>query len=258
MTNKGKTSGTQSTKKQETTTTPTTTTTTVVASSTVTQPTVQVAGSTTKQKTTKRESPTPTVQTQVATPVTIPTETQTTETTTVTTTGGSQASSEDRFEEHILQVESAYQEVKSHLHLLHKSLQRLKCVHRAELKRARVKKTKRSDRHKPTGFARTRPIPEKVATFIGVEPGTELSGPEITKRVWSVLKARNLTFKDDNRVLRVDNEVSDLFFVPMSVNNSTESTDANGFNFGNLQFYIKQGLEGKKLERKQKTATATK
>lgn len=179
---------------------------------------------------------------------------------------------EDKFDEHLKNVELSYSEAKKLLHSLHTNIKKLQAVHKSELKRAKVKKSKRSEKHKPTGFARLRPVTGKMAEFINVESGTELSGPEITAKVWSVLKSRGLTYKGDEakgvkgdqRVLRADKEVSELFFVPMSVNKSTKPDDEDGFNFGNLQFYIKQAMEGKKLEkkpRKQKeeavTATAS-
>ena len=114
----------------------------------------------------------------------------------------------------------------------------------------KTEKSKRSENHKPTGFARLRPVSGKLAGFIGVDSGAELSGPEVTKKVWAELKNRNLTYqgdekkgvKGDQRVLRVDDEVSKLFNIPMSVNKSVDHKDANGFNFGNLQKYIKNAM----------------
>lgn len=168
------------------------------------------------------------------------------------------AQPEDKFDEHLKTVETAYTEAKKLMHNLHASIKKLQAVHKSELKRAKVKKSKRSEKHKPTGFARPRPVVGKMAEFIGVESGTELSGPAITSKVWAVLKARGLTHKGDEasgvkgdqRVLRVDKEVSELFFVPMSANKSTTPDDEEGINFGNLQFYIKQAMEGRKLEKK--------
>jgi hypothetical protein len=165
---------------------------------------------------------------------------------------------EDRFDEHLKNVELSYSEAKKLLHSLHTNIKKLQAVHKSELKRAKVKRSKRSEKHKPTGFARLRPVSGKMAEFINVESGTELSGPAITAKVWSVLKSRGLTYKGDEskgvkgdqRVLRADKEVSELFFVPMTVNKSTKPDDEDGFNFGNLQFYIKQAMEGKKLEKK--------
>jgi len=122
-------------------------------------------------------------------------------------------------------------------------LKKLQATHKSELKKARTaRKSEKSKNHKPTGFARLKPVTGKLAEFIGVESGTELSGPEITAKIWAELKNRNLTFEDDKRVLRVDKTVAKLFNVPMSVNDSTKHDDPNGLNFGNLQKYIKNAM----------------
>jgi hypothetical protein len=114
----------------------------------------------------------------------------------------------------------------------------------------KLKKIEKKKNHIQTGFARLLPISKKLANFVGVEPGIELSGPAITKLVWVELKNRGLTWKGDEkkgirgdqRVLRVDNEVSKIFNIPMSVNKSTDHTNTNGFNFSNLQKYIKNAM----------------
>jgi hypothetical protein len=102
--------------------------------------------------------------------------------------------------------------------------------------------------HKSTGFTKLKPVYGKFAKFIGVKNGTELSGPETTKKVWEQFKLRGLTFQGDGnhhkdeRILRVDDEVSKLLNVPMTVNNSTNHRDANGLNFSNLQRYINNAM----------------
>jgi DNA repair exonuclease SbcCD ATPase subunit len=68
-----------------------------------------------------------------------------------------------------------------------------------------------------SGFAMTHLIPNKLAKFIGVEPGSEITGPEITKRVWNEFKNRGLIYAKDARILRVNDEISKIFNVPMSV-----------------------------------------
>lgn len=131
-------------------------------------------------------------------------------------------------------------------------LKKAQNLHTSELKKAKsARKSERKKNHNPTGFARLRPVTGKLADFIGVESGAELSGPAVTKRVWQELKNRNLTWKGDEkegvkgdqRVLRVDDDVAKLFNVPKSVNNSTNHKDPNGLNFGNLQRYIKNAME---------------
>jgi hypothetical protein len=157
---------------------------------------------------------------------------------------------EDKFEEQLSSTQEECGKLKELLKTVSASLKKLQSTHKSEVKKMKTKKSKRSENHKPTGFARLRPVSGKLAGFIGVDSGTELSGPEVTKKVWAELKNRNLTFqgdekkgvKGDQRVLRVDDEVSKLFNVPMSVNKSVDYKDPNGFNFGNLQKYIKNAM----------------
>lgn len=106
-----------------------------------------------------------------------------------------------------------------------------------------INKTNRAKNHKPTGFTHPRPVKKKLADFIGIKAETELSGPQITSKVWDKLKERNLVYEKDKRVLRVDDEVSKLFNIPISVNKSTSHKDRNGFNFDNLQCYIKRAMQ---------------
>jgi len=60
--------------------------------------------------------------------------------------------------------------------------------------------------------------------------------------VWDQLKQRELFYEKDKRVFRTNKEVSELFGVNKSVNNSTDHRDKEGFNFCNLQSYIKNAL----------------
>ena len=94
-------------------------------------------------------------------------------------------------------------------------------------------------RARPTGFAKLQKIPSKLAKFINVKTGEELTGPEITSKVWEQLKLRDLTYEKDKRVFRTNTETSDVFDIPKSVNSSTNHSDEKGFNFCNLQRYIK-------------------
>jgi hypothetical protein len=55
--------------------------------------------------------------------------------------------------------------------------------------------------------------------------------------VYRLLKERNLVYIKDKRVFRVDKEISQIFNIPMSVNQYNEVHE-NGFNFRNIQSYI--------------------
>jgi hypothetical protein len=158
-------------------------------------------------------------------------------------------SSEEKCEEQFKNIRTKINKLRSEMKDVLNETKRASELHRSAVKNAKsTKKNEKKRDHKATGFARLRPVTGKLAEFISVDSNTELSGPAITKRVWAELKNRGLTFqgdddnKKDERVLRVDNEVSKLFNVPMSVNKSTNHRDENGLNFGNLQKYIKNAM----------------
>lgn len=124
------------------------------------------------------------------------------------------------------------------LHGISSNLRKLESAYNSDIKKIRKTRPKRNVPHKATGFAKPKPVPEKLAKFIGVDPGTELTGPQVTKKVWSQLKEKGLTYEKDMRVFRTNAEVSKLFNVPKSVNESTYHKDKAGFNFCNLQKFI--------------------
>ena len=82
-------------------------------------------------------------------------------------------------------------------------------------------------------------VPDELANYIGVSSGTMLSDPDITFKVWREIKKRGLVCETDHRVLRVDDQTCKLFGISMSVNESNDKNDPNGFNFGNIKKYIK-------------------
>jgi len=64
-----------------------------------------------------------------------------------------------------------------------------------------------------------------------------------------------LKYANDKRVFRANQEVCDVFGVDMSVNNSTNYRDKNGFNFCNIQKFLSNALQqrevvGKKVSKK--------
>lgn len=152
--------------------------------------------------------------------------------------------SESKFDTLFRTLQGELKELKDRHSSVTLTLRKLESAHRAEIKSVRKHKQKRNGQHKPTGFAKPQAVPEKLAKFIGVKSGTELTGPQITSAVWKQLKSRNLTYAKDKRVFRTNKDVSALFNVPSSVNDSTDHRDEHGFNFCNLQTYIAHALKG--------------
>lgn len=119
------------------------------------------------------------------------------------------------------------------------ALKELLTVHNFEMKHEHVRKHKKNGNRPPSGFNKPRPVPERLAKFIGVKSGDELSGPQITSKIWEQFHTRHLMLETDKRVLRTDEEIRDLFKIPASVDNSTDRNDVNGLNFKTLPKYIK-------------------
>jgi len=155
-----------------------------------------------------------------------------------------------KFDPQLMVVQEEVKSLREKLQTLNSNLKKLESAYRHDIKKVRKHKQKRNGPHTPTGFAKPQLVPEKLAKFIGVKPGTELTGPTITSKVWTQLKDRNLTYEKDKRVFRTDKEVSDLFNVPSSVNKSKDHRDKSGFNFCNLQTYIANALNAGKPKEK--------
>jgi chromatin remodeling complex protein RSC6 len=150
---------------------------------------------------------------------------------------------ESKFASIFQTVQTELKELKDRCSSLTLTLRKLEGAHRQDIKKVRKHKQKRNGQHKPTGFAKPQLVPDKLAKFICVKSGSELTGPEITSAVWKQLKSRNLTYEKDKRVFRTNKEVSALFNVPATVNTSVDHRDEHGFNFCNLQTYIAHALK---------------
>jgi len=90
---------------------------------------------------------------------------------------------------------------------------------------------------------RTFLVPDELANFIHIELGTKLEFDEIVAKVWDELRDKKLTYRRDKRVFRTNDELSEIFKIPPSVNESTNWRDPKGFNVMTLQKYIKNALK---------------
>ena len=148
-----------------------------------------------------------------------------------------------KFENQYKSVLDLLKTSKEQYHKLSSEVKKLELFYYHDVKKVKKQKPKRNGNHKPTGFAKPQAVPFKLAKFIGVESGTELTGPEITKKVWAQMRAKNLIYDKDKRVFRTNKEITDVFGVPESVNTSVVHDDKNGFNFCNLQRFIAAALK---------------
>lgn len=146
-----------------------------------------------------------------------------------------------KFSQQFGSLKKEFKLVKETLGLLSSSLRKLESAYNYDIKKVAKSKPKRKGEHKKTGFLKPKPVPEKFAKFIEVEAGAELSGPQITSKVWDQLRKRGLITKD-KRVFKTNKELTAIFGIPKSVNDSTSHEDKQGFNFRSLQTYIANAM----------------
>jgi len=103
------------------------------------------------------------------------------------------------------------------------------------------RKKYRKNGGKPTGFNKPRLIPDKMADLIGIDRGTEMSGPEYTKRFYNYLSEHNL-YGNTKKIFKVDEAIKETFGLTKAqvdkMNNSTDDRDVDGLNFTTIQRYF--------------------
>jgi chromatin remodeling complex protein RSC6 len=111
---------------------------------------------------------------------------------------------------------------------------------RAAKKNKHNRKSNRANKE-PSGFNKPAPVPDKLCDFLDLEYGTELPRTQVTKRLYDIIRARNLQDPDDKRIIHPDADFTELF-------NLQEGDDVR---FQNFQTHMK------KLYPVKSTATAT-
>jgi chromatin remodeling complex protein RSC6 len=122
------------------------------------------------------------------------------------------------------------------------NIKKLESVYYSDINKVIKHKKKRSGTHKATGFIKKSPLPKEMALLIGVDEGAEYSTPEYTKEIYRVLNNRNLLYKTDNRVFRVDDELKKVFNLTDKVNTSINYKDKDGFNFTTIQSHLSKAF----------------
>ena len=143
------------------------------------------------------------------------------------------------FEEFQRKLDFQLNELKS----LRAESRRLLSAYEYDLQRVQKSKRRRRANVEPSGFIKKTLLPSNLAVLLGVEHGTPLSTPEITKRFYAVIEERKLYDEKDHRIFRPDAQTRQVFGLPDSVLTSTSHKDKNGFNFMTLQKHLSQCLK---------------
>ena len=118
------------------------------------------------------------------------------------------------------------------------TMKKVKKVHDKEVKNlekvAKGKKKKPRDpnapKRAPSGFNKPAPLSKELCKFLGVDAKTELSRPDVTKRITKYIKDHNLQNDSNKREILPDKKLGKLLSGP---------TDDSALTFFNLQKYIK-------------------
>lgn len=126
--------------------------------------------------------------------------------------------------------------------LLKKSVKRLCERALKQMNKPTKRKNKSRVPRVPTGFGKQMAIPVEFKKLFDIKED-EIPRTSISRLLHDYLKNNNLKDVNDKRVHRVNDALAETFgFTPEQVkymNESTDSKDKNGFNFYNVQNYIK-------------------
>lgn len=114
----------------------------------------------------------------------------------------------------------------------------VKNIKKMYIKQKKKYKKNDSSKKKNTGFTIKEIVPKKIANLIDVEYGTKMSRIDLTKKIFDVIKQKNLYYSKDRRIFRADKDIIDALELNPSVNKSTNLDDKNGFNIYTIQKYI--------------------
>ena len=98
--------------------------------------------------------------------------------------------------------------------------------------RRQQKKDPNRKKREPSGFAVATDISDKLCDFLGVSRGTQLSRTEVTRKVTTYIREKNLQIAENRRSFVPDNGLQDILGPLQEVDKE------KGFTYFNLQRYI--------------------
>ena len=122
------------------------------------------------------------------------------------------------------------------------------------------RKNKSKSPRQPTGFGKQMAVPAEFKKLFNLQVN-EIPRTSISRHLHDYLKTNNLKDSKDKRVHRVNDALAETFgFTPEQVkymNESNDSKDKNGFNFYNVQNYIKAIYDKMNVEEVKPETTGT-
>jgi len=126
-------------------------------------------------------------------------------------------------------------------------------LHKKEMRNIKGNTRKKSSNNK-NGFTKPRCIPDKLAEFVKINKGTEMSRTNLTKLIFQEFQCRGLYHTQDRRIIIPDDDVIKLFNLSKESQKSNNPKDKNGLNIFSIQTYITQlynEVDNKQVDNKQ-------
>ena len=152
-----------------------------------------------------------------------------------------------QYEELLNKLEQAQDELgtlKTNLKKFYKLVE--KDISKASKGRRRVNRER-----SPTGFGKAGVIPEGLRTLLKIDETTEMTRPEVTKKLYVYLDTHNLRDAKDKRIMRANAELATAFGLTTeqmkSINDSNDIKGNKGLNFYNIQKFVAALYKGKAI-----------
>jgi chromatin remodeling complex protein RSC6 len=122
-----------------------------------------------------------------------------------------------------------------------------------ELTKASKGKRRRNSERTPTGFGKANVVPKPFLALLNLDETTELSRPDLTKKIYEYIDKNNLRDKENKRILRVNADLAKAFGLSeehiKSINEATSDKkgENKGLNFSNIQKFIAAQYKGTKI-----------
>tara|TARA_B100001741_G_C16528913_1_gene588551 strand:+ start:348 stop:1031 length:684 start_codon:yes stop_codon:yes gene_type:complete len=98
--------------------------------------------------------------------------------------------------------------------------------------RRRARKDPNRKKREPSGFAVATDISDKLCDFLGVPQGTQLSRTDVTRKVTTYIREKNLQISNNRRAFKPDKALKGI------LGDLQEVDKEKGFTYFNLQRYI--------------------
>jgi chromatin remodeling complex protein RSC6 len=141
-----------------------------------------------------------------------------------------------------LELQDELSAIQERLSVLRSNLKKHYKLTSKQLQKMNKGKRQNTNPRTPTGFGKPCFVPSSLRTLLMLKEDECVTRPTVTQKLYSYIKENLLFDKDDKRLLRVNDNLSNALQLSAqevkSINTSMSIKDKQGFNFYNIQRYV--------------------